>query len=62
MTKPFTDDMAGEVTEVDRTRAERAKFQLGFMCLMLISDRTKEAGEAAIVLEAILDEMIEEGL
>lgn len=62
MTKPFTDDMAGEVTDVDRTRAERAKFQLEYMCLMLVSNRNKEAGAAAAECQEILEEMIKEGL
>lgn len=45
----------------DRTRAERAKFQVEFMLMMLSCGRTDEAQDAVVELMEILDEMIKEG-
>ena len=57
-------DAEGEAvtdTSPDRTRAQRAKFQIEFMLMMIISGRTEEASAAVDEAFVILDEMIEEG-
>lgn len=45
----------------EKTRAQRAKFQLQFMALMLASDRTEEAAKAIGECEELLNELIKEG-